>query len=77
MVNRDSRCGNCRFWQNQNIIGLCKRYPAHHNKHESDWCGEFGAKQPEIVALPVVEMPVEKPVEKRKYTRRQNVQTTA
>jgi len=35
-----SKCENCRFWQNQNIIGLCRRYPHQENKHKSEWCGE-------------------------------------
>jgi len=69
-------CENCRFWQNQNIIGLCRRYPQFHNKHRSEWCGEWSAA---IIALPVVEMPPETSVAKvkRKYTRRQDAEASA
>ena len=76
MVGKDFNCGACRFWVDQNIIGLCKRYPEHFNKHNSDWCGEFAQKQVQVVALPVVEMkPQDAP--KRKYTRRQDAKTSA
>jgi len=78
MVGKHFNCGACRFWQDQNIIGLCRRYPTHQNKHKHDWCGEWvSSEEPAIVALPVVEMPVENPVQKRKYTRRQDVNPSA
>ena len=67
------RCDQCKFWQDQNIIGLCRRFPVYANKHRNEWCGEWAQKP--VLVLPVVEMPEEKP--KRKYTRRQNVETSA
>ena len=74
MVGNHSNCGACRFWQDHNIIGLCRRYPTHQNKQKHEWCGEWvPAESPAIVALPVVEMPKIK----RKYTRRQDVSPSA
>lgn len=68
-------CENCRFWQNQNIIGLCRRYPQHQNKSRIDWCGEWSVS---LVSLPVVEMQPDAQVAKvkRKYTRRQDAQAS-
>ena len=66
-------CENCRFWQNQNIIGLCRRYPQHQNKSRIDWCGEWSMA---LVQLPVVEMPTQVAKVKRKYTRRQDVEAS-
>ena len=83
MVGNHSNCGACRFWQDHNIIGLCRRYPTHQNKQKHEWCGEWVSNEsPAIVALPVVEMTeptktVAIPVQKRKYTRRQNVDPSA
>ena len=75
MVGKHFNCGACRFWQDQNIIGLCKRYPEHYNKHRNDWCGEWvSVEKPVISALPVVEM-AETP-QKRKYTRRQDAKAS-
>ena len=73
MVGKHFNCGACRFWQDHNIIGRCRRFPLHQNKQRHDWCGEWvSVEEPAIVALPVVEMPTVK----RKYTRRQDVKTT-
>ena len=69
-------CESCRYWQNQNIIGLCRRYPQHANKHYSEWCGEHTIER-KLVDLPVVVMPPEEPKAKRKYTRRQDAKTSA
>jgi hypothetical protein len=66
-------CENCRFWQNQNIIGLCRRYPQHQNKSRIDWCGEWSMA---LVQLPAVEMPTQVAKVKRKYTRRQDVEAS-
>ena len=74
MVGKHFNCGACRFWQDHNIIGLCRRYPINQNKHSHDRCGEWvSSEEPAIVALPVVEMPTVK----RKYTRRQDAKTSA
>ena len=73
MAEQQFTCKTCLHWQDQNIIGLCRRYPMHANKHGSDWCGEHTIKRV-LVELPVLEEP---PKPKRKYTRRQNVETSA
>lgn len=63
-------CQNCRHWQDQNIIGLCRRYPQYQNKHRQEWCGEWSAivsvVQPETKVAPI----------KRKYTRRQDAEAS-
>ena len=41
MAIRDSRCENCLYWTDRNIIGVCQRYPQPVNKHKIEWCGEF------------------------------------
>ena len=80
MASNDCSC--CRFFQAGfgDRIGICRRYPAFHNRSFTEWCGEF---QEKMIALTVVEMKqtdeksVETPREKRKYTRRKNVETSA
>lgn len=67
MAATNSKCERCIFWHNQNIIGMCKRYPQVVNKHSSDWCGEFMTKVEEVQKEP----------QKRKYTRRQDVESVA
>lgn len=61
----DENCSSCHYFRGANVIGLCRRFPAFVNKSHNDWCGEFQAKQVELIALPVVEMQQtdEKPVE--------------
>ena len=79
----DENCSSCHYFRGTSHIGLCRRYPSFQNKSPGDWCGEYAEKKAEILALPVVEMQqideksVETPREKRKYTRRKNVQTSA
>ena len=61
-----AKCYDCKHFVDEGAhLGICKRFPKAENKHKNDWCGEFQAKQVELVALPVVEMQQtdEKPVE--------------
>ena len=41
------KCSACKYFVGSNdILGVCKRFPQHINKHDADWCGEFIIKQP-------------------------------
>ena len=41
------KCSACKYFVGSNdILGVCKRFPQHINKHDADWCGEFILKQP-------------------------------
>ena len=76
MAEQHFTCGNCVYYRDQQIMGVCRLWPEQFNKHITDWCGQHKLRQPTVVALPVVEMAEEKPTEttekpKRKYTRRE------
>lgn len=47
------RCKTCRFFTQAQVMGVCRRYPEHQNRHEMDWCGEHQLST--MIALPVVE----------------------
>ena len=55
----DARCKTCRFFTQAQVMGVCRRFPEHQNKHELDWCGEHQLTT--IIALPVVEQLRKKP----------------
>lgn len=67
-------CKACNHFVDGNqAIGTCRRFPLFQTRSPNEWCGEFSAieygdPQPEMLALPVVEMPQERV--KRKYTKR-------
>lgn len=82
MVELNSKCGNCEYFQNRQIMGVCRLYPEQQNKHESDWCGQHKEKQVEMVKLPVYDIMTDQTTEvmarpKRKYTRKSDVSTAA
>lgn len=80
MADMDSNCGNCRFFRNQQIMGVCRLYPAQQNKHEKDWCGQHQAAQVQMVKLPVYDITTDQTTEmpqKRKYVRKANAQASA
>ena len=54
MAEPDSNCGNCRFFKNQQIMGICRYGPQQQIKHQSDWCGKH--QQVEFVELPVYDI---------------------
>lgn len=72
MATEHSKCGNCFYFRDQQIMGVCRYFPEQVNKHHSDWCGQHKPYQPKVVALPVVEMQPEAQVTKvkRKYERK-------
>ena len=67
MADVNNTCKTCRFWHDQQIIGLCRRYPKVENKHGHEWCGEYAA-----LLIDAVEIKT-----KRKYTRRQDAKAAA
>lgn len=83
MVVSNFKCGNCEYFQNRQIMGVCRLYPEQQNKHESDWCGQYKQKQVEMVKLPVYDITTDKTTEvvmarpKRKYTRKSDVSPAA
>ena len=60
------RCKTCRFFTQAQVMGVCRRYPEHQNRHEMDWCGEHQLST--MIALPVVEP--EQLVERKKPGRK-------
>jgi len=56
MAESDSNCGNCRFFRNQQIMGICRYSPQQQNKHQNDWCGKHEPMQVEVVKLPVYDI---------------------
>jgi len=67
MADVHFKCGNCFYFRDDQIMGICRYLPQQVNKHTTDWCGQH-KPLPALIALPVVEMPPE-PV-KRKYTKK-------
>lgn len=76
MADEHSNCGGCRFFRDQQVMGVCRLYPHQQNKHESDWCGQFEAKATKKVYDITTDQTSEAP-QKRKYTRRSNDQAVA
>ena len=76
MADEHSNCGGCRFFRDQQVMGVCRLYPHQQNKHESDWCGQFEAKATKKVYDINTDQTTEAP-QKRKYTRRSNDQAVA
>ena len=56
MAESHSNCGNCRFFKNQQIMGICRQNPQQQNKHQNDWCGQHEPMQVEVVKLPVYDI---------------------
>ena len=57
-------CSTCRFWIYGQVMGVCRRYPEVHNKHERDWCGEHQATMVKMVPVVNIKMRDEEPVKK-------------
>jgi len=80
MATEDFKCGNCEYFVDRQIMGLCRLYPDTHNKHETDWCGQHKPKQLKVRILPVYDIMTDESREvvmprlKRKYTRKSDVQ---
>lgn len=83
MADQDYKCGNCFYFRDDQIMGVCRYLPQQVNKHTTDWCGQHKPFQPVVIPLPVVDtdnwVKIEKVVDeviadqvkpKRKYTRK-------
>lgn len=76
MADEHSNCGGCRFFRNQQVMGVCRLYPHQQNKHESDWCGQFEAFKL-LSTYDITTDQITITPQKRKYTRRSNDQAVA
>ena len=81
MAEQHSNCGNCRFFKNQQIMGICRFNPQQVNKHEKDWCGQHlivESKQVDLVALPVYDITTDQTTQppKRKYERKSHAKAS-
>lgn len=41
--NYKETCNYCRFFVDNDRMGVCNRFPESVNKHMNNWCGEFQA----------------------------------
>lgn len=41
--NNKETCNYCRFFVDNDRMGVCNRFPESVNKHMNNWCGEFQA----------------------------------
>lgn len=79
MATEDFKCGNCEYFVDRQIMGLCRFYPETQNKQETDWCGQYKPKQQKIRILPVYDIMTDEtrdvvmPRLKRKYTKKSDV----
>lgn len=83
MADVHSKCANCRYFLNAEIMGSCRRYPHTINRHMNDWCGEHALAiemyepeppkeaPPEPIQPMVYDIQTDTVREKRKYTRRE------
>jgi len=80
MADEHSNCGGCKFFRNQQIMGICRLYPLHQNKHQNDWCGQFEVAETKMVKLSVYDIMTDQTTEapqKRKYVRKANAKASA
>jgi hypothetical protein len=72
MAETDFKCGNCEYFVNKQIMGICRLYPMQQNKHETDWCGQHKAIQYRSIYDIKTDETVVVPM-KRKYTKKSDV----
>jgi hypothetical protein len=76
MAESDFKCGNCEYFVNLQIMGVCRLYPMQQNKHETDWCGQHKHKQTLVREYNILTDEVRDvvvPRLKRKYTKKSDV----
>ena len=79
MADVHSKCANCLYFLNAQIMGSCRRYPQTINRHMNDWCGEHAfaitmeEPKPEAPQEPqmVYDITTDTVKQKRKYTRKE------
>ena len=74
MADEHSNCGGCRFFRDQQVMGVCRLYPHQQNKHESDWCGQHEPKTTKKVYDITTDQMT---APKRKYVRKANAKASA
>jgi len=54
-------CETCKFFQSQDTMGNCRRFPAVQPKHKTNWCGEHYplTARGEAIVLPVIDVMTE------------------
>lgn len=83
MAEQHSNCGNCRFFRNQQIMGICRYSPQQQNKHQNDWCGKHEPQIVEVVKLPVYDIMTDEttevsiPVQKKRGRKPKNANPIA
>ena len=72
VVNSKDGCNSCIYFQieENDFMGVCRRFPTYQNRHGTEWCGEFVIVPPNPVfetmvqdieiATEIVENPKEK-----------------
>lgn len=57
MADNDSSltCEGCKFFLENGVFGICRRYPAYESRHANNWCGEHSP-------LPKLEKPPVEPI---------------
>lgn len=67
-LNSKDGCNSCIYFlfQENDFMGLCRRYPTYQNRHGSEWCGEFVIVPPNPVFETMVQDMEIVAIEKRK-----------
>lgn len=57
VLNSKDTCNSCIYflYQENDLMGLCRRYPTYQNRHGSEWCGEFVLVPPNPVFQTMVQ----------------------
>ena len=61
--NNKETCNYCRFFVDNDRMGVCNRFPESVNKHMNNWCGEFQASnrkpKAQIEIIPAIQVEVQ------------------
>jgi hypothetical protein len=61
--NNKETCNYCRFFVDNDRMGVCNRFPESVNKHMNNWCGEFQASnrkpKAQIEVIPAIQVEVQ------------------
>ena len=43
VLNSKDTCNSCIYFllQENDLMGVCRRYPTYQNRHGTEWCGDF------------------------------------
>ncbi|NDD52651.1 hypothetical protein EBZ39_02020 [bacterium] len=73
----ENYCKTCAYFRSMQIMGVCRRFPEQHNKHETDWCGEHTIRAIEVLPLKVYDITTDQVTEKRRGRKPKNAETAA